>query len=308
MLDLRQMQCFVAVAEELHFGRAARRMHMTQPPLSRHIQLLEHELQLQLLHRTSRSVRLTPAGKAFLQEAVRILAMVQSSAASARRIANGEAGLIRVGFTAGSSYSFLPRLLTRATASMKDVHIALTEMVTRQQLEALESNTIDIGLQRMPTAQEGMESVCVAREKMMLAIPRHHPLAKGRLPALSDLSGEPFITFSPRDGHYFYRLIDELFASASIFPRYVQQVSQIHSILALVSAGLGVAMVPESARLLHFSGSVLRQVKMPPVYADLHLVWKADNDNPALPIFTQMVRKDLALPGKASRAAGRTRR
>lgn len=302
MIDLKQMQCFVAVAEELHFGRAARRMHMTQPPLSRHIQLLEHELQIQLLYRTSRSVRLTPAGKAFLQEAVRILAMVQSSSESARRIANGEAGLLRLGFTAGSSYSFLPKLLTRASSSMKDTHIALTEMVTRQQLEALESNTIDIGLQRMPMAQEGLETICVVRERMMLAIPKHHRLAKGRLPSLSDLRGEPFITFSPRDGHYFYQLIDELFASASIFPRYVQQVSQIHSILALVSAGLGVAMVPESAQMLHFSGSVLRHMKMQPVHADLHLVWNKDNDNPALPVFTEMVRTELAVGSRNNRA------
>jgi DNA-binding transcriptional LysR family regulator len=298
MFDLKQLQCFVAVGQELHFGRAAKRLHMTQPPLSRHIQLLEFELQIQLLVRTSRSVRLTPAGKAFLQEAIRILALVQSSAISAQRIAHGEAGLIRLGFTAGSSYGFLPNLLTRASASLKDINIVLSEMVTTQQVEALQSNAIDAGLQRLPAAQQGLETICVARERMMLAVPRNHRLAKGRLPVLADLRDEPFITFSPRDGHYFFQLIDGLFAGAAISPRYVQQISQIHSILALVSAGMGIAMVPESARMLHFGGSVLRQLKMHAVFADLHLVWRKDNGNPALPVFIDLVRSHFMIGNK----------
>ena len=295
MFDLRQLQCFIAVGEELHFGRAARRMHMTQPPFSRQIQLLEHDLQVQLLSRNSRSVRLTPAGRAFLNEAARILALVDSSRLSAQRAAHGDSGLIRLGFTAGSSYSFLPKLLARMNTSLKDVNVILSEMVTRQQTEALQVNVIDAGLQRMPPSEGAVETICVARERMMLAVPRGHKLAKGRLPGLGDLQGEPFITFSPADGQYFYQLIDGLFTSASISPRYVQHVSQIHSILALVSAGIGVAMVPESARMLHFTGSVLRQMKMHPVYAELYLVWRKDNENPVLPGFCRIVRSHFAI-------------
>jgi len=301
MFDLKQLQCFVAVGEELHFGRAARRMHMTQPPLSRHIQLLEFEIKIRLLQRTSRSVRLTPAGKAFLQEAIRILALVESSAASAQRIARGELGLLRVGFTAGSSYSFLPKLLARTSTSLKDISFVLTEMVTRQQIEALESNSIDLGLQRVPITHQELETLLVVREKMMLALPKNHRLAKGRLPTLADLRDEPLITFSPRDGQYFYQLIDNLFASASIAPKYVQQISQIHSILALVSAGLGVAIVPESARMLHFAGSILRQLKMPPLYADLHVVWRKDNENPALPPFIDLVAREFVFNERSLR-------
>jgi len=301
MFDLKQLQCFVAVGEELHFGKAARRLNMTQPPLSRHIQLLEHEIKIQLLLRTSRSVRLTAAGKAFLKEAIRILALVESSAASAQRIARGEAGLLRLGFTAGSSYSFLPKLLSATAGSLGDVHIVLAEMVTRQQVEALQSNAIDIGLQRVSTAPDDLQMLLVARERMMVALPRHHRLSKGRLPTLGDLRAEPFITFSPRDGHYFYQLVDGLFSAASIAPRYVQQISQIHSILALVSSGMGVAIVPESARMLHFSGSVLRHLKLPPVYADLHVVWRKDNDNPALPAFIDLVREHFVIGNHSSR-------
>ncbi|CAN5573790.1 LysR substrate-binding domain-containing protein [soil metagenome] len=295
MFDLKQMRCFVAVGEELHFGRAAKRMNMTQPPLSRQIQLLEFELQITLLNRTSRSVRLTPAGKVFLRECVRILALAEAAAVSARRVAQGQSGMLRLGFTAGSSYEFLPKLLSRTSASLKDVEIVLTEMVSKQQIEAIRSNAIDVGLHRFSFVPEGFDSICVVREKMLLALPRDHRLVKGRLPTARDIAGEPFITFSPRDGYYFYHLIDSFFSSESIAPNYVQHVSQIHSILALVSTGMGVALIPESARLLRYRDVVLRQMKREPPYAELHLVWSKDCDNPALPSLVQLVRSSFAV-------------
>ena len=293
MFDLKQMRCFVAVGEELHFGRAAKRMNMTQPPLSRQIQLLEFELQLKLLSRTSRSVRLTPAGKSFLRESIRLLALTEAAALNARRIAQGQSGMIRLGFTAGSSYEFLPKLLSRTSTSLKEVEIVLTEMVSKQQIEAIASNSIDVGLHRFSFVPEGFESICVVREKMLLALPRNHRLVKGRLPIGKDLAGEPFITFSPRDGYYFYHLIDSFFASQSIAPNYVQHVSQIHSILALVSTGMGVALVPESARLLRYRGVILRQMRHQPPYAELHLVWNKDCDNPAVPSLVQLARSSF---------------
>ena len=289
MFDLKQIRCFIAVGEELHFGRAALRMNMTQPPLSRQIQLLEFELDLKLLSRTSRSVRLTPAGKVFLAEAIRIVALAEEAATHAKRIAQGHAGMIRLGFTAGSSYEFLPKLLSRISTSLKDIEIILTEMVSKQQIEAIRSNSIDVGLHRFTFVPDGFDSICVVREKMLLAVPGNHRLAKGRLPQGSDLAGEPFITFSPRDGYYFYHLIDSYFSSQSIAPNYVQHVSQIHSILALVSTGMGVALVPESARSLRYKGVVLRHMKEEPPSAELHLVWSKDCDNPAVPSLVQLV-------------------
>ena len=291
MFDLKQLRCFIAVGEELHFGRAARRMNMTQPPLSRQIQLLEHELQVELVARTSRSVRLTPAGKAFMREAVRILGFAESAGLIVKRMASGSGGLVRLGFTAGSSYEFLPRLLTKMASSLKDIELVLTEMVSKQQVEALRNNSMDMGLQRMPVAQEGFESLCVARERMMLATPLSHRLAKGRLPDLQDLAGEPFITFSPQDGYYFYHLIDSLFAPLGIAPTYVQHVSQIHSILALVSAGVGVAMVPESAQLMRYRGVVLRRMKRSQPQVELHLVWNKEGDNPAVSAIARLARQ-----------------
>jgi DNA-binding transcriptional LysR family regulator len=301
MFDLKQLQCFVAVGEELHFGRAAKRMYMTQPPLSRQIQLLEHELQIQLFIRTNRSVKLTPAGRVFLQEARRLLALAETAASSAQRIARGESGLLKLGFTGGSSYRFLPKMLAYTNAALKNINIVLHEMMTRNQIEALHAHTIDISLLRLTSPPSNLEFACVAREALMLAVPRGHRFATGRMPTLKDLGGEPFITFHPVDGRYFYELIERLFKNAAVPTHFVQRVGQIHSILALVSAGQGIALVPESARALQFNGTIIRKIKMDPVYGELFLAWKADNGNPALPPFRKIVLKQFAL--KPSREA-----
>ena len=200
MFDLKQLQCFVAVGEELHFGRAAKRMYMTQPPLSRHIQLLEHELQIQLLVRTNRSVKLTLAGSAFLKEARQLLALAENAASSAQRIAAGKSGLLNLGFTGGSSYSFLPRMLASTNASLNNIDIVLHEMMTRNLVEALHAHAMDISLLRLTSPPNDLEFACVAREPLMLAVPSGHRLATGRMPTLKDIAAEPFITFHPIDG------------------------------------------------------------------------------------------------------------
>jgi DNA-binding transcriptional LysR family regulator len=293
--DLKQLHCFAVLGEELHFGRAAKRLNMTQPPLSRQIQMLEHALKVQLLLRTSRSVRLTPAGRAFLPDARRILALTEGAVSAAQRISKGECGLIRIGFTAGSSYSFLPRLLAQAKLEFKDVGMVLNEMVTMQQMEALHDRRIDFGLVRPPLEQRGVESVCVGNEPLLLAVSCYHRLASGAPPSMKDLAGEPFITYSPVEGRYFYELIEGMFRKAGIAPKYVQHISQVHSILALVSAGIGISLVPESANKLHFEGAVLRELAGPPVFAQLFLVWHSENDNPALGAFRDLARRRFAI-------------
>ena len=224
MFALKQIECFVAVAEELHFGHAAARLHMTQPPLSRQIRLLEHELNIQLFVRTSRAVKVTPAGAAFFQEARRLLALAENAASSAQRIARGEAGLLNLGFTAGSSYAFLPKLVAHTNSSVKNTDIVLHEMMTRDQIEALHGHTIDVSILRRNFEAKNVELACVAREMLMLAVPRGHRLASGRTPTPKDLEGEPFITFSPVDGPYFYELIERLFKNAGVRVKYVQRV------------------------------------------------------------------------------------
>lgn len=296
MLELKQLHYFLVLADELHFGRAARRLHITQSPLSRQIQLLEHTLQFPLFKRNNRNVQLTPAGQAFRAEARQLLSLAENAVAVGRRHSLGQAGRLRMGFTAGSSYRHLPRLLAQASRELKDIEIVLEEMVTLQQMDALNANQIDLGLGRQQPNQPDLDGLCIAREQLLLALPSPHPLTRKTNILLEDLRNEPVITFSPRDGFYFYALIDSIFRSNNLQPNYVQHVSQIHSILALVSAGLGVSLVPETAEALHFDNVSFRRIKMPPVHADLYLTWKRSTTNPAVATFVQMVRKRSRKP------------
>ena len=295
MFDLKQLECFVAVGEELHFRRAAERLFMTQPPLSRQIKLLEFELQAELFIRSSRSVKLTPAGAVFLEEARALLNAARNAGQTVRRIANGESGLLHLGFTASSGYSFLPELLNKTKPLLKDIDVVLHEMVTKHQIEALHSHKIDLGLLRVTHDPQDLEVALVAQEPMLLAVPRSHQLATGRMPGLRDLAGEPFITFNPVEARYFYETIEQIFTSAGIQTNYVQRLSQIHSILALVNAKQGIALVPQSATALHYRGIVLRKFKDKQFFSKLYLGWRKDNPNPALPRFRSLVLKHFAI-------------
>jgi DNA-binding transcriptional LysR family regulator len=284
MFDLSQLRCFVTVAEELHFGRAAARLNMTQPPLSRQIQVLEHIVEATLLERTSRSVRLTPAGRSFLPEAKRILKLAESASQVARRIAKGKAGSIKIGFTAATAYGFMPDLIAACRERLPDVDLSLKEMVSGDQLEALASGQIDAGLLRPPIARSELASMRVVAEPLLVALPASHPLVDVEAVSPKDLDGLPFVMYSPHESRYFHDLLVTQFTRADILPRYVQHLSQIHSILALVRAGLGLAIVPEAASNLNFRGVELRPLRLrSKAQVELYLVWHRDHENPLLP-------------------------
>ena len=294
MFELSQLRCFVAVAEELHFGRAALRLNMTQPPLSRQIQILERVLDVTLLERSNRAVRLTPAGQRFLTDARHLLKLAESAAVLARRMANGKAGSINIGFTATSAYSYMPALVAACRRELPDIEISLKEMVSSDQLKRLDSGEIDIGLLRPPIPRGNLGAFRVTAESLIAALPSGHPLAHAAQLRLQDLASEPFIMYEPYEARYFHDLLVELFSRASLVPNYVQHLAQIHSILAMVHSGVGVALVPEAALNLNFSGVVLRPVVMQwQRPAELFLVWRGDNDNPLLPAIAGIAR-DLA--------------
>ncbi|MFC8569365.1 LysR substrate-binding domain-containing protein [Streptomyces sp. NPDC057245] len=284
MFTLAQLTSFVAVAEELHFTRAAERLSMTQPPLSRQIQLLENELRVQLLDRTNRTVRLTPAGRAFLVEARRILRQSEHAALAVRRVSTGEVGAIAVGFTAASSYSALGDLLHTAQAALPGVEIQLQELVTRDQLKALGEGSLDLGLVRPMSTGADLLSRPAVREGLLAALPAGHRAAGGRGPMpLGELAGEDFLMYSPIEARYFHELLVGIFRAGDVRPTFTQYLAQVHSILALVSGGWGLALVPESASLMRHGGIVFREVDLPdPKPVELNLVWRATNDNPAL--------------------------
>lgn len=294
MFELSHLRGFIAVAEELNFGRAAVRLNMTQPPLSRQIRILEQMLGVRLLERTSRTVALTPAGRVFLIEARRILGHAEGAARTARRVARGEAGTLTIGFTAATSYTLLPRIVAQARLRLPGIELMLKEMVTAEQIRCLSSNQIDLGFLRPPVDRADFETFPIMEEPLLAALPAHHPKAIHSEIEIADFHGEPVITFSPYEARYFYDLITSIFIRAGVTPHYVQYLSQTHAIMAMVNDGLGSAIVPRSAQALGFSHLVLRPLKMrDAVTAQMMLAWRHSNGNPALPGFIDVVRDVL---------------
>ncbi|MYW62546.1 LysR family transcriptional regulator [Streptomyces sp. SID8379] len=293
MFTLTQLTCFLAVAEELHFTRAAARLSMTQPPLSRQIQLLEHELGVRLLDRTNRTVRLTPAGRSFLGEARRIVRQAEHAALSVRQVSTGESGSIAIGFTAASAYSALGALLATSRSALPGVEILLHELVSRDQMEALGEGSLDLGLIRPTAIGADLTSRTAVREGLVAALPADHPLATGGDGPLelAAFQGQEFLMYSSVEARYFHELLLTTFHSAGVRPVFVQYLSQVHSILALVNYGWGVALVPEAAASMRYAGIVYRPLHLPddPHPVELDFVWRKDNDNPALTALLELL-------------------
>ena len=195
------------MAEELHFGRAALRLNMTQPPLSRQIQGLEHQVGAQLLERTSRSVKLTPAGRSFLTEARGILRLAERASLVARRIATGKSGSLKIGYTAASAYAFLPDLIAACRRQIADIDLSLSEMVTGQQLDALTAGQLDVGFMRPPIQRPELQSRHVASEELLLALPARHALTRKKVIDIRDVHDQPFIMYASLESRYFFDLV-----------------------------------------------------------------------------------------------------
>ncbi|GAA0800586.1 LysR family transcriptional regulator [Cupriavidus gilardii] len=278
MFQLSHLRSFVAVATELHFGRAAALLNMTQPPLTRHIQLLEHEVGVQLLDRSGGAVRLTPAGAIFLREAEDILRRSQAAKLAARRAMRADAGSVSMGFIPAASFALLPQLLGAIRSSLPEVHVSLREMQTDAQLEAIAADRIELGLVRPFAPRSFVESAPLLREPFVLAAPAGHPLLQAERLPLSALEGQPFIEFCRSESRYLYEIVAGRLRAEGVAPDTVQTLSHTHSILSLVDAGMGVALVPQSAWRLGYAGVRFRpiddQVRLD---VELHLVWRRGN-------------------------------
>jgi len=282
MFSFDQLRGFVAVAEELHFGRAAERLNMTQPPLSRQIQKLERAIGVRLFERDNRRVTLTPAGEAFLSEARRLLALADNAPDLARRISAGSAGTVRIGFTAGSMFAVLPRLLRRIDERLPGIDVDLYEMVTREQVAALLAHELDLGLARPPFDRDVFDSRVISREELMVAVPDGHRLTRNGGPVdPRELAGEPLIMHTADKARYFYDLIVGLVPIRE--ENVVHSVSQVLTMVWLVAAGRGIAFVPAAATSLNVEGvaylPLAARVDRP---VELHLLWLRESRNPAL--------------------------
>jgi len=265
IVELRQLRYFVAVAEELHFRRAAARLHISQPPLSRQITQLEEELGSRLLERTRRRVELTAAGAAFLRDARAMLAELDVAVAAVRRIETGQAGVLRVNFVGSALLSILPGIVQRFRAGRPHVEIELRERSTVEQLRALSAGVIDVGLVRPPIdAETGLRTEVVVRERTVAAIPSGHPLARLRRVPLRRLAAEPLVLFPREQAPGFHDLLTGQLAATGTSPQVVQYAPEMLTIIGLVAAGIGVSPVPASVARLTLDGVTYRPLSGAP--------------------------------------------
>jgi DNA-binding transcriptional LysR family regulator len=304
-MEMRRLRHFVVLAEELHFGRAARRLALTQPPLSISIRGLEEELGVRLFERTRRNVSLTHAGAIFLGEARAILERSERAVELTRAAYRGEVGRLTVGFLAATAYTLLPPVLRDFSSRYPAVSLDLRELGMPEQLEALRRADIDVGLLR-PVADAALDSEVILEEPMMVALPAGHRLARlARIPA-KRLAEERFVLFRRVLGSVFRDLVVDFCARAGFEPRVGQEASQTHAVMGLVSAGLGVALVPASVRAIGMRGVVLRAVARGAPVARTALAWQRGDDSPLLRGFVETARaaaKRFRIEGRAAIAS-----
>jgi DNA-binding transcriptional LysR family regulator len=294
-IELRQLRYFVAVAEENHFGRAAARLHMTQPPLSQTIQALEASLGTPLFLRTKRSVALTAAGLALLPEARRILQQAGALPDLARRAASGESGLLSLSFVSTADYSVLPPLLREFRERYPQAQIDLREATTDVQIEDLMQGRIDAGLLIPPLhdkAKAELDYLTVLSEPLVLAAPEGVKAIRGKTSVmLKTVADLPLIIFPRRIAPAFHDAILGCFRDAGLTPRIGQEAIQMQTIVGLVSAGMGIALVPQSVSNLKRPGVEYKPLSGKAVPVETGLAWRRDNTAPVLHTFLELLRK-----------------
>ena len=296
-MDMRHLRCFVAVCEELHFGRAAKRLHLTQPPVSLAIKELEAELGVKLLERTSRRMSITRSGEDALRDARAILAAVDTMRRRALEASQGLVGSLSIGFISLAPYSFLPRTLRDFTEHYARVRLVLEEGVTDQIIGDVEGGVLDLGLVfRVPDLPAALDARFVQAEPLVVALPASHPLTAGSRVALGKLSQERFIGFERLHGPLMFDAIVATCMrhgfSPTMFPA-----RQMHTIVSLVSGGLGVALVPRSVQALHREGVAYRGMKGEKTLVETVAIWRRSDDSP-------LVKAFLAYLPKLGRASG----
>jgi DNA-binding transcriptional LysR family regulator len=290
-LELRHLRYFLAVAEELHFGRAAGRLGIAQPPLSQQIQRLEMVLGTRLLERTSRRVQLTAAGEAFRVEARRVLEAAEAAVDAARRADRGEMGELRVAFAATVMFLDLPRLIREFRQRYPGVHLDLREMPTGPQLLALRQGEIDIGFVREPSPDPALEIVTVMREPLRIAVNKSHPLAARPTLAVRDLAGEPFVLFPEVLAPGLYAQVIGLCRAAGFQPNIIEESRELYTSVSLVEAGVGVSILPASVEKLGWRGVRYRPIPSAAAETRIAAAWKRDRVRPVLEAFMGVVKE-----------------
>jgi DNA-binding transcriptional LysR family regulator len=306
-MQLDQLRYFIAVAGELHFRRAAERLHISQPPLSFHIKALELEVGTQLLNRNTRQVSLTEAGAAFLVRAKRILADVAEAAEEVKRISTGRAGSLRIGFTISTSFHpFFCDSVFRYRRAYPEVMVRLSESVSERQIDALLDERLDVGFLRGRFDQvAGLTMTVLTREALVLALHRSHPLAAKARISTTSLRTEPFISYPANAGVGIYRQILALCERAGFEPRIIQEALEPSVIMGLVAAGLGVAIVPSSLQSIKIGDVVFVPLDDPEAVATLYVAYRSNDDSPRVNAFADLVARVCSPAPSPSRKGGK---
>ena len=291
MIELRHLHYFIAVAEELHFSRAAERLHISQPPLSQQIRSLEDELGVKLFERTKRQVQLTEAGKVFLERSYLVLAQLEQAIEVTQRIGRGEVGRLAIGFVGSATYTVLPDILSVFREQFPAVELRLHELTTVQQIQAMHHKQIDIGIVRSAIIEPGLSTECVLQESLVLALPETHPLSAQTKVSLSALADESFILFPAKLGPIFHEQIIHTCQQAGFRPKVAQEAVQMQTIVGLVAAGMGIAFVPASMQNFHRSGVIYRPLQEQTPETGLYLAWRQHDSSPVIRAFLSLARK-----------------
>lgn len=294
-MELRHLAGFVAVAEELHFGRAAARLHMSQSPLSQQIRLLERDLGVTLFDRSTRSVRLTAAGRTLLEPARQVLAAASVARRAARAAGKGEIGRVSVGFAGTSSAVLLP-LLTRAVADeLPGIELALEgPLFSGETVGRISDGTLDAGFATVSDVP-GLQTRLVREDPLLVALPDVHPLASASAVDLRDLAEERFVAFPAARGSQVRALSTRSCAEAGFTPTVVQEAPDSFSLVSLVAAGVGVALVVEAARAIALEHVILVPLKGTPPVLPVSLVWRQGHGSPALDAVLEVAERHLTV-------------
>jgi DNA-binding transcriptional LysR family regulator len=288
-VEFRHLQYFKTVAEELHFGRAAEILKMSQPPLSKQIQQLESELGVQLFERSKRQVRLTDAGQVFLERVYQIFREVNEAVDQAKRTGNGQIGTITIGFIEVASYEVLPRILREYQTIYPEVEIKLRELTTIEQMVAIQKGEIDVGFARLPVEDSLIYKRTVWHEPFIVALPEHHSLSVNEKIHLSDLKKESFIFFPSHMLPSYYDEVINMCLKSGFTPKIVQEASHMQTTINLIASGIGLSIVPGSAALLQRKGVVYRELAGESNGFDVAVICKKDNTRSVLRNFISIV-------------------
>lgn len=282
-MEMRQLRYFLAVAEELHFTRAAERIGISQPPLSQQIIALEHQLGVTLFVRDKRNVALTAAGEELVRHARRILNTTAQAELEVQAISKGERGLLKIGAVFSSLYGLVPKALSAFHASWPDVQISLHEMTIRQQVDSLSEGSIDVGVLRGPFSHPRIESIALFEERVVAVLPAGHRLAAKPELSLEEIANESLIGVMPSALHN--GLMFTVFTDRGYSPNIVHMASGLHTIIPLVSAGLGISVVPEAFRNIPNARIAYRDLSEPIGFSTMQLAWNPQSISHVLPHF-----------------------